>query len=530
MKRLLACLLVSLVVFAAGCRSRVTEVEPSESFRKAMDEVMKRQPPANQVKPADLEARKEPVILRLSLSDALDLAALHNRGIMFSQLAVELSRTDTMRSKSNLDITVGATLGYARSEGELTQVFPGDTRTKNITGTTTYGLNARLPFATGTTVDLDASFRRVDSNSPFSAFEFFPSTKLTLTQHLLNGVGLVPNLSNTWIAEGNERIAELNLAATRNAQAYAVAVAYWDLVEAREDFKVLQRQAELAEESLRLAENRAAAGLGTRLDVLAQQSNLATLKRSLIQAEYLVEQRTDELLRAIHPDLLVGYTLFANYRVVIETTTQVQADPAAAMEPSLINELKGALRKRPEIAAARKGIENAGLAITRDEYGLLPTLDLSGDFTVNGVGATANDSFESYTDFTNLDYGFALTFGVPLQNRAARAGLDSSVVRKRQAILDAREAETDVIMEVAAAVRGINSAKRGVAAAQEARDFADAAHKAEVERNKAGLATAFEVKQALNDLTAAERDLIRSRIESEKARLALLKATGELGQ
>lgn len=529
MKRLLACLLASSLLFAVGCRSRVTEVEPSENFRKAMDEVMKRQPPGNQVKPADLEKRKEPVVLRLSLSDALDLAAIHNRGILFSQLAVELSRTDTMRSKANLDITVGANIGYQRSEGELTQRFPGDTRSKNITGTTTYGLNARLPFATGTTVDLDAAFQRVDSNSPFSAFEFFPSTKVTVTQRLLNGVGLVPNLTNTWIAEGNERVAELNLAATRNAQAYAVAVAYWDLVEAREDFRVLQRQEELAQEALKLAQNRADAGLGTRLDVLAQQSNLASLKRSLIQAEYLVEQRTDELLRAIHPDLLVGYSLFASYRVVIEPTTGVSLD-VMGLDPSLQSELKGALSKRPEIAAARKGIENAGLAITRDEYGLLPTLDLAGNFGVNGSGVTANDSFESYTDFDNLEYGFSLTFGVPLQNRSARASLDSSVIRKRQAILDAREAETDVIMEVAAAVRGINSAKRGVAAAQEARDFADATHKAEVERNKAGLATAFEVKQALNDLTAAERDLIRARIEAEKARLALLKATGELGQ
>lgn len=528
MNRLLIVPLLAGVVFVAGCRSRVTEVEPSESFRKAMDEVMKRQPAANQVKVADLEARKTPVILRLSIADALDLAAMHNRGIMFSQLAVELSRADTMRSKSNLDITVGANIGYNRSESELSQRFPGDTRTKNITGTTTYGLNARLPFATGTTVNLDAGFSRVDSNSPFSAFEFFPSTKVSVTQHLLNGVGFVPNLTNTWIAEGNERISELNLAATRNTQSYNVAIAYWNLVEAREDFKVLQRQEDLAEEALKLAENRAAAGLGTRLDVLAQQSNLASLKRSLIQAEYLVEQRTDELLRAIHPDMLNGYALFANYRIIIEPTTEVQVELATSLEPSLMNELKAAMRKRPEISAARKAIENAGLAISRDEYGLLPTLDFSGSFGINGSGKTANDSIDNYLEFENLEYGFGLTFGVPLQNRAARASLDSSVIRKRQAILDAREAETNVIMEVAAAVRGINSAKRGVAAAQEARDFADATHKAEIERNKAGLATAFEVKQALNDLTAAERDLIRARIEAEKARLTLLKATGDL--
>ncbi len=530
MKRLLLCLVASSVVFTTACRSRVTEVEPSESFRKAMEEVMQRQPEKYKVKPADLENRKEAVILRLSLSDALDLAAAHNRAILFSSLAVELSRTTTMSSKSNLDITAGATLGYRRSESALQTVLPGDTRSADITATTTYGLNANLPFATGTNVALEAGFRRVDANSPFSKFEFFPSTKITLTQHLLNGVGLVPNLSNTWIAEGNERIAELNLASTRNAQAYAVAIAYWDLVEAREDFTVLKDQATLAAEAVELAENRASAGLGTKLDVLAQKSNLASLRRSLIQAEYLVEQRTDELLRAIHPDLLNGYSLFTSYKVEIETLTEAENEVPEDFKPSLISELKGALRKRPEIAAARKGIENAGLAITRDEYDLLPTLDLSGDFTVNGLGATASDSFESYTDFTNLNYGFALTFGVPLQNRAARAGLDASVIRKRQAILDAREAETDVIMEVAAAVRGISSAIRGVLAAQEAYGFANDTHKAEVERNKAGLATAFEVKQALNDLTAARRDLVRARVEFEKAKLALLKATGELGQ
>ncbi len=532
MKRLLLCLVASSFVFATACRSRVSEVEPSESFRKAMEEVMQRQPEKNKVKPADLENRKEPVTLRLSLSDALDLAAMHNRAILFSALAVELSRTSTMASKANLDITAGATLGYRRSESALQTVLPGDTRSSDITATTTYGINANLPFATGTNVAIEAGFRRVDANSPFSKFEFFPSSTITLTQHLLKGVGLVPNLSNTWIAEGNERIAELNLSATRNAQAYAVAVAYWDLVEAREDFVVLKDQATLADEAVLLAENRESAGLGTKLDVLAQKSNRSSLKRSLIQAEFLVEQRTDELLRAIHPNLLAGYSLFSNYKIEIETLTEAgtEVPDEEKNKPSLINELKGALRKRPEIAVARKGIENAGLAITRDEYGLLPTLDLSGDFTVNGLGATANDSFESYTDFTNLNYGFSLTFGVPIQNRAARAGLDASVIRKRQAILDAREAETDVIMEVAAAVRGITSAIRGVSAAQEAYGFANDTHKAEVERNRAGLATAFEVKQALNDLTAARRDLVRARVEFEKAKLALLKATGELGQ
>jgi len=529
-KRILSCLLITACLLPAACRTRVTETEPSESFRKALDEVMSRQPVANKVKPADLERRREPIVLKLSLADCIELAATRNRAILFEQLSVELSRTNTMASKANLDFFAGANLGYVRDEGPVTRRFPGDTRTKEITGTTTFGANASLPFATGTTVNLDAGFQRVDSNSPFSTFEFFPTTTLKITQHLLNGVGFVPNLSNTWIAEGNERVADLNMAATRNTQSYNVAVAYWNLVEAQEDLKVLRKQEELARDALELAKNRREAGLGTRLDELAQESNVAAQQRGIIAAEALEETRCDELLRAMHPDMLTGYTLFDNYRVIIDPTTAADSARMDGFEPSLINELKGALRKRPEIAVARKQIENAGIAIKRDEYGLLPTLDVSGEFSVNGFGAEFDDSLTNYTDFENLRYGFTFTFGVPIQNRAARASLDSSVIAKRQAILNAREAETNVITEVAAGVRQIKSTKRGVVAAETAQKLALETYSAEQERQKAGLATAFEVKQSLNDLTSAERDLIKARIELEKARLALLKATGELGQ
>ncbi|GIK53057.1 MAG: hypothetical protein BroJett014_20300 [Planctomycetota bacterium] len=530
MKRILSCLLVSACLLPAACRTRVSEVEPSESFRKALDEVMQRQPNANKVKPSDLERRREPIVLKLSLTDALELAATRNRALLFEQLSIELARTNTMASKSRLDFTAGANFSYMRDEGPVTRRFPGDSRDKEITGTTGFGLSATLPFATGTTLDLSGGFQRVDSNSPFSTFEFFPSSTLKVTQNLLNGVGFVPNLSNTWIAEGNERIAELNMRSARNLQAYNVAVAYWNLVEAQEDLKVLRRQEELARDALELAKNRREAGLGTRLDELAQESNVAAQQRGIIQAEALEETRSDELLRAMHPDLLTGYSLFENYRIVIQPSTQADAARLESFEPSLMNELKGALRKRAEIEVARKRIENAGLAIRRDEYGLLPTLDVSGELTVNGFGQQFDDSLDNYTDFDNLRYGVTLTFGVPIQNRAARAALDASVIEKRQAILDAREAETNVITEVALAVRTIKSAKRGVVAAEQARKLADETYQAEQERQKAGLATAFEVKQSLNDLTAAERDLIKARVELEKARLGLLKATGELGQ
>ncbi|MCB9893909.1 MAG: TolC family protein [Planctomycetes bacterium] len=529
MKKLLILLCCTGGLLAA-CHNSVKEIEPSEAFRTALDEVMLRQPKDLKVKPDDLDRRKEPIILKLSFDDCIELAMTHNRTILFEQLNAEVARADVVGAKANLDFTIGANIGYNRTEEAVQSRFPGDTRDKSITGVTTFGINASLPFATGTTLDVSGTFVRNDSNSPFQSFEFYPSTTLKVTQHLLNGFGFVPNLGSSWIAENNRAVADWQVEVTRNEQALAVAMAYWNLVEAEQELDVLYRQEDLAKDALDLAKSRLEAEIGTRLDVLAQEANLKSQQVSIIQAETLVEQRTDELLHAIHPDLIHGYALYDNYSIVIEPTTNADTSRVGADEPNLLAEVKAALRRRPEIRQAAKQIENAGISINMSEYGLLPTLDLESSITISGFGKEFDDSLSSYDDFDNLKYGFDLRFGVPLQNSAARSSLTKAEISKRNAILSARETETGVILEVAAAVRQIKSTRRAVNAAEESRSLQAETYEAEQERQKAGLATSFEVKQALNDLTQAELGLVKAKINLERARLQLQKATGELGR
>ena len=76
-----------------------------------------------------------------------------------------------------------------------------------------------------------------------------------------------------------------------------------------------------------------------------------------------------------------------------------------------------------------------------------------------------DDSLTSWSKFENLTYGFTLRLSVPLQNSAARANLTKSEIAKRNAILNARETETGIILEVANAVRQIKSTRRAVNAA-----------------------------------------------------------------
>lgn len=528
MKVKFTAILGAAALLLAACHTSIRETEPSAAFRSALEEVMLRQPNNKKIKPDELARRKGPVVLALSLDDCIELAMVHNRAVLFEQLNAEIAGANLISSRANLDFTIGASVGYSRETQELQNRIFGDSREEEINAVTNVGVTATLPFATGTTVIIDGTFIRNDSNSPFQAFEFFPAATLTVRQHLLNGFGFVPNLGNRRIAEGNRSIADWQVQVTRNDQAFVVAMAYWNLVEAREELSVFERQKELAEESLELARSRFEAEIGTRLDVLAQEANLKSQDVSIIVAQALVGQRTDELVQAIQPDLLHGYAMFDEFEIRIETKTS--ADTARTSQDSvvLLEEVKAALRRRPEIKQARQRILNSGIDVEMGEYGLLPTLDLETFFGTEGFGKEFDDSLESFNKFENLRYGFRVNFGVPIQNSAARGTLMRAELNKRAALLSARDMETGIILEVAKAVRDIRSARQALESASEALTLQRETHTAEIERQRAGLATSFEERQAANELRQAELNELKARVGLQRSKLALQKATGEL--
>ncbi|MDC1143212.1 hypothetical protein OAU50_08990, partial [Planctomycetota bacterium] len=87
----------------AACATPPKGAEPSESFRKAFDEVMAAQPGSHKVKPDSLNKRRDPIILNLSLTDCLTWASQNNRTILMEQLNAEAAAANVMAAKANLD-------------------------------------------------------------------------------------------------------------------------------------------------------------------------------------------------------------------------------------------------------------------------------------------------------------------------------------------------------------------------------------------------------------------------------------------
>lgn len=475
--------------------------------------------------PDNWEAR-EPVMLILGLDDCFDLASEHNRALLREQLDTALARSNVLSAQAYTDpiFTLGANLN--KDIDEVQSRFVGDSRTTSEE--TTYSANAgiELPFFTGTNVRVRHGLRRITTNSPFNSFEWSSNLNVTITQSLLDGYGTVGTRTDLDVAELEASATGGDSAQTRNLTLYSIANAYWGLVLAREDLRVLQSQLETARAALDRVKRQEAVGIERGINVLRAESTLKARERDIITAELEVARASDELLRVLNPDLLYGYLLKRSFRIAVEPKDQLSDEDLAATIYDTRDELRRAFNQRQDLVAARLRLEASGIRVANAEQGLLPQLDLEVSGELRGNGDTYDDTLSKISEADSRGVGVGLNFSMPIGNRSDRAAEERARMQREQAILNYKDAETTVITDVVGAIREIESRRRGLTAASEALTLAAAELDAVRKRSEVGLSTSFEIKQTEDDFFAAQRDVTRARVELQLAKLRLQRATG----
>jgi len=468
----------------------------------------------------------EPVVLRLSLAACFELMQAHNREVVLERIRGELADASVVRAGAFTDVTLGARFFMDRSEEPLQTGLSGDTRTEAIEKSQSGSATATMPFYTGTTVTLEHGFRRVTTNSPFNRFEWDSNLSATVRQKLLDGFGVAVNRADL-------DVAELEAAATRGevTQAvagirFSVAEAYWNLVLAREELAVLERQRESARIALAASQRREREGLDSGLDVLRARSTLTARDRDIVQQQLQVERASDALLRTIHPDLLSGYALIPGYSLSVEPREALGGDFSAVVVPSIHGQLQIALGARKDLQSAVRRLEAAGIRVKQRDNATLPDLDLELSAELQGFGSSYGRSVDQVTGLDGRTLRGGLIFEIPIGDSNAKAGTMQSKAELERAMIQLRDAETTVVTEVVDAVREIAAGNRVVAAAIEARDLARQEYQAATFRRSLDRSTSFEVKEAEAEQTARERDVLKARVDLELARLRLLRATG----
>ena len=476
--------------------------------------------------------------LRLGLEDAIRLTLLNNTDLRIQRLNYAGMRFAIQRAYQPFDPALTSSFSATRSTSPTVSQLEGATILSDLSQQTRLGYSQMLQ--TGTRMDLNWNTSRSATNSIFATFNpsLFSSLSFSLSQPLLRNRGLFPNRAPIVVARRSLEQSRANFEAQVNEAIARAVDQYWAVVQARENLGVLRRSLGLAEATYQ--QNKRALELGALppLDIYRSESQVATRRVQVIQAEYGLKQAEDELRRTLGADL-------DPYFRALDLELVEKAAPAGDLFTIDAQEALGrALERRPEIAGLRQQLANDDTSIRLAFNSLQPDLNLSGFYTSGGRGGNQidtsltppailargglSDALSQLGSFDFPTYGFTLQLRLPVRNRFAEADLGNAMVAKRRSLYQLRQREQAVMLEVRNAVHQLELAKLSMAASRIARDLAQKNLEAEQRKFELGVQTIFFVLEAQTQLAQAELSLLQSEISYQRALTAVDRATAAL--
>jgi outer membrane protein len=419
------------------------------------------------------------------------------------------------------------------------------------TGTANFFYNQG--FATGTNLSVGFNNTRQTTNSPFTNLSPILNSgfKANVTQHLLQGFGLLPNRRFIIIAKNNRELTDVGFRLQVTDTVDQIQNIYWDLVNAYEQVKVQQDALALAEKTL--SDNKKQVEIGTLapLEIVRAQSQVASSQQAVITAKTQLELQQLLMKNALSRALVDPVLIEAE---VIPTDT-MGIPPQEPILPTqdLMND---ALSHRPELAESRIDLSNRATSMKAIKNSLLPTLDLFAYYGGSGIGGAQNSSnvcgnpgsnpnfctppdqalpSTSYGETLNQlvngtapDKGIGVSLNIPIRNRLAQANNIRSQLEYRQAQMRLQQVENEIRIEVRNAQFALQQNRASVDAAQAAMALAEQSLEAEQKKYALGASTTTLVLQQQSQLTSARSTLVAAKASYEKSRVELDRATGLL--
>jgi HAE1 family hydrophobic/amphiphilic exporter-1 len=159
---------------------------------------------------------------------------------------------------------------------------------------------------------------------------------------------------------------------------------------------------------------------------------------------------------------------------------------------------------------AQINVKQQGIQLKYYRNQLFPELDLIGTYGFNGAGREFSGTFGQFNEGNAPFYSYGAQLSVPLSNIGPRNQYKSTKATLQQIVLQLKQFEQNVMVEIDNAVKQAQSNYQSVEATKQARIYAEAALDAEQKTYGVGKATTFEVLQYQNNLTAARSQEIRA--------------------
>ena len=404
----------------------------------------------------------------------------------------------------------------------------------NVNGTFTEA------FPTGTSTQFQWQNGRQTINSPYEALTPALSVywQFTITQQLLNGFGLGPNLRYLRIAKNDKKISDLAFKDQVITTVTLIEEIYWELVNAYQDEQVKARSRDFAQKTLDDTRKQFDLQAVPALDVMRAEAEVASRDQDLTVAKTNLQLEESLMKNALTKSL--DDPVLEEMPVVPTDTAQVSGPQTFPRVEDLINE---ALKNSPTLAEASINSQNQVISRKALRNNLLPSLTAVGFYGGSGLAGLPNPFYnrgpnpvvvppdfpgalaDAYNNSSPTYYA-GLNLSIPLRNRVAKADQFRAELEYRQNELYAQQTKKQIRLNVRNAEYTVEQSVARVDAATKARDLAQRTFEIDQQEQQLGAGSIYQTLTAQRDLSIAQSALVTAQTAYEKAKVDLDKAVG----
>ncbi|HEV8073550.1 MAG TPA: TolC family protein [Opitutaceae bacterium] len=445
----------------------------------------------------------------LTLDECVAQALEKNFNVRIQRFSTEQARDSVIIAKSsydptlNLDSQKSVTKGAALTDPATGQIA-GGLYTNNEA--TTLSVSQKIP--TGGTLSANSDLNR-DRNVPSSDWlnpAYTSDVSLSLTQPLLQGAGVDYNLAAIKRAKLGVQIADLNFKSTVLTVIFNVETAYFNLIFAREQYKVQEDSLRLAQELYKENDVKRQTGVLTDLDVLQAQVGVATANSQLILDEQTVHNDEDILLQSLSQRDFSGQVGPVDFPVMA-------SDPEVSFDLSY----KLARDNGPNLAIIQATIEQFKLDALTTKRNALPELDVNGAIGYNSLGKSYSGALNQVLDDHGHSWQAGVTLNFPIGLRANRALYHQALASQHSEETTFEQEDENLTVQVRSAVRAVQTGIESVRASTETATLSEKQYELEKAKFDAGLVTSLDVLTEQNALLAARVQELQAKVNLRTA-------------
>ncbi len=326
----------------------------------------------------------------------------------------------------------------------------------------------------------------VPQYSAFGGFE--------LQQPLLRGFGPAANLADVRVARVNQRVAELLWRNRISETVQSVLVVYSEMAYALQDVRVKEDSVSANRRLLQQNERRMELGFMSPIDVQQAKVAVSADEEALLTSKSAFLERQYQLKRLISKEAEKE-----DPRVLVPRPIAPVAVPVLDRSASLRTAYQNRLDYRASVARAEA--QDIRLKFARNQ--LWPQLDLVGTYGYNGLATDYDSARDEAFSSQAPQWSIGIQFSLPLGNVQARAQLRAIEGFKQQALIDIKQQELRVSVDVDTVISRIETNRQRVETARQSRLLNQEAVRIANRRLEEGQISSFDVIETTRKLFEA---------------------------